>query len=67
MVAFAPDGLFYVLDVGNRRVQQIHRLAVLCFGARVFCSMPGQFIDPMLFVIDSDGNLDVLDNGRGVI
>ncbi|MEP6639291.1 MAG: PQQ-binding-like beta-propeller repeat protein [Chloroflexota bacterium] len=66
-VAFEPDGSFFVLDVGNRRVQHFDakRTFVRAWGS--FGSGPGQFSDPVGIAIGSDGNVHVLDDARGVI
>lgn len=67
MVVFAPDGSFYVLDVGNHRVQAFDakREFVQAWGS--FGAKPGQFQDPVGLAIDPDGNVNVLDNTRGVV
>jgi hypothetical protein len=67
MIAFARDGSYYVLDVGNRRVQVFdrERRFVRTWGS--FGSMPGTFTDPMSVAIDADDNINVLDNGRRVV
>ena len=66
-VAFAPDGSFYVLDVGNRRVQvfDAQRRFVRAWGG--FGLGPGQFNDPVGIVVGGDGRIHVLDDVRGVI
>ena len=67
MVAFAKDGSFFVLDPGNRRVQAFgpNRKFRRAWGE--FGRDPGQFTDPVSVAVDSDGNVAVLDNVRGVI
>ena len=67
MVAFAPDGSFYVLDAGNRRIQQFDadRTFLRAWGS--FGTGPGQFNDPVGLAVDADGNVHVLDDVRGVI
>ena len=66
-IAFAPDGSFYVLDVGNHRVQQFDtdRRFVRAWGT--FGTGPGQFNDPVGLAVDADGQVHVLDDVRGVI
>jgi sugar lactone lactonase YvrE len=66
-VAFAANGSFYVLDVGNRRVQvfDAHRRFVRAWGG--FGLGPGQFNDPVGIVVGRDGRIHVLDDVRGVI
>jgi hypothetical protein len=66
-LAFAPDGSFYVLDVGNRRIQAFdaQRQFVRAWGR--FGSEPGQFSDPVGMVVEANGTVDVLDDVRGVI
>jgi len=67
MIAFEPDGSFFVLDVGNRRVQAFdaNRAFVGAWGS--FGAGPGQFSDPISIAIDAAGNVSVLDQGRRVI
>jgi outer membrane protein assembly factor BamB len=66
-LAFAADGSFYVLDVGNERVQMFdkNRKFVRAWGS--FGGQPGQFADPVGIVVASDGSICVLDDARGVI
>jgi outer membrane protein assembly factor BamB len=66
-VVFGRDGTFYVLDVGNRRVQRFDakRRFVSAWGG--FGQGPGQFTDPVGLALDRDGNINVLDDDRGVI
>lgn len=66
-VAFAPDGSFYVLDVGNHRVQQFagDRTFVGAWGR--FGRGPGMYVDPLSIVVGPDGRVHVLDNERRVI
>jgi outer membrane protein assembly factor BamB len=64
-VAFAPDGSFYVLDPGARRI--------LAFSAsRTFVRSigepgrgPGQFREPIAIAADPAGNVAAWDPGRG--
>jgi len=67
MLAFAPDGSFYVLDSGNHRVQVFdeHRRFVRSWGT--FGKEPGQFAETGGLVVDRDGNVVVVDNIRNVI
>ena len=67
MVEFAPDGSFYVLDPGNRRVQHFDadRQFIEMWGE--FGSNPGQFNDPISLAVDGEGVVYVLDDVRGVI
>jgi len=67
MVAFAPDGSFFVLDAGNRRIQHFSRDRHFLNAWGRFGSAPGQFTDPVGLVVEPGGRVDVLDNGRGVI
>ena len=66
-VAFGRDGSIYVLDVGNLRVQRFDadRKYLSAWGG--FGTGPGQFIDPIGMALDEDGNVNVLDDGRGVV
>jgi outer membrane protein assembly factor BamB len=67
MVEFAPDGSFYVLDPGNRRIQHFDadRQFLEMWGE--FGSGPGQFSDPVSIAVDREGLVYVLDDVRGVI
>jgi outer membrane protein assembly factor BamB len=67
MVAFAPDGSFFVLDPGNRRVQAFDAKRKFLRAWGEFGRDPGQFTDPVSLAIDADGNVNVLDAVRGVI
>src|SRR5262249_49596919 len=66
-VAFAPDGSFYVLDVGNERVQKFtpDRKFVKAWGS--FGMGPGQFNDPIAIEVDPSGVVEVVDDVRGVL
>ena len=66
-IAIEPDGSFFVLDVGNRRVQKFdaQRQFVRTWGG--FGSAPGMYIDPIGIAVGLDGSLYVLDDVRGVI
>ena len=66
-IAFAPDGSFYVLDVGNRRVDRFDakRKFVLSWGG--FGTGPGQFNNPVGIEVDNDGFVYVVDDVRGVL
>lgn len=66
-VAFEPDGSFFVLDVGNYRVQAFdaRRRFVKAWGG--FGTGPGQYSDPVGMAVGRDGILYVLDDVRGVI
>lgn len=66
-IAFASDGSFFVLDVGNHRVQKFDakRKFVKAWGSEG--SGPGQYLDPVGIVVGPDGRVHVLDDKRGVI
>jgi outer membrane protein assembly factor BamB len=66
-IAFAPDGSFYVLDVGNRRVQRFspERQYVGSWGS--FGPEPGQYMDPIAIEVADDGTVYVLDDARDVV
>jgi outer membrane protein assembly factor BamB len=66
-IAFAPDGSFLVLDVGNERVQvfDAKRRFVRAWGG--FGSDAGRYIDPVDIAVGPDGRVHVLDDVRGVI
>jgi hypothetical protein len=65
-VAFASDGSFYVLDVGNHRVQRFDadRGFVTAWGE--FGTGPGQYSDPFGIDVDRDGYVYVADDIRGL-
>ena len=66
-LAFARDGSFFVLDVGNRRVQHFdaHRKLVGQWGG--FGAGPGQYSDPVGIAVAADGSVWVLDDRRSVV
>ena len=66
-LAFARDGSFYVLDVGNNRVQAFdaQRRFVRAWGS--FGSGKGRFTDPVGIAVAPDGTIWVLDDTRSVI
>ncbi len=66
-LAFAKDGSFYVLDVGNRRVQVFdrNRKFVRAWGA--FGTRPGEYTDPVGIGVAPDGSVWVLDDIRQVV
>ena len=66
-IAFAADGSFFVLDVGNLRVQKFDakRQFVSAWGS--LGSGPGQYLDPVGIAIGPDGRVNVLDDVRGVV
>jgi hypothetical protein len=66
-LAFAKDGSFFVLDVGNRRVEHFdaHRKFVGQWGG--FGDQPGQFTDPVGIAVAADGSVWVLDDIRSVV
>jgi outer membrane protein assembly factor BamB len=66
-LAFAKDGSFFVLDVGNRRVQHFdaHRKLVGKWGG--FGDGPGQYSDPVGIAVAADGTVWVLDDRRSVV
>jgi len=66
-VAFAPDGSFYVLDVGNHRVQHFDAARTFLNTWGSFGTGPGQFSDPIAIAVDSAGAVHVLDDERGVV
>jgi tripartite motif-containing protein 71 len=66
-IAIEPDGSFFVLDVGNRRVQKFdaQRRFVRAWGG--VGDGPGMYRDPIGIQVGPDGSLYVLDDVRGVI
>ena len=66
-LAFAKDGSFFVLDVGNRRVQHFdaHRKLLGQWGG--FGGGRGQYSDPVGIAVAADGTVWVLDDRRSVV
>jgi sugar lactone lactonase YvrE len=66
-IAFAPDGTFYVLDVGNYRVQKFaaDRTFLASWGG--FSQAPGTYTDPIGIAVDAAGVVYVLDDARDVV
>jgi DNA-binding beta-propeller fold protein YncE len=66
-IAFAPDGSFFVLDAGNRRVQAFDasRKYVTEWGG--FGGEPGKYSDPIGIAVSPDGKVSVLDDARAVV
>jgi len=63
-IAFAPDGSFYVADMGNQRVQHFDadRRFMMAWGE--FGSGDGEFLSPNDIAVDSQGNVFVDDDKR---
>lgn len=66
-LAFARDGSFYVLDVGNRRVQRFDATRRFVKAWGTFGSRPGEFTDPVGIAVAADGTVWVLDDVRSVV
>ncbi|HEY8437700.1 MAG TPA: PQQ-binding-like beta-propeller repeat protein [Candidatus Limnocylindrales bacterium] len=66
-LAFANDSSFFVLDVGNRRVQHFDARRTFVGQWGTFGSKPGQFNDPVGIAVASDGSVWVLDDQRSVV
>ena len=66
-IEFAPDGSFYVLDVGNFRVQHFDsdRRFLDSWGGPG--GGPGQYKDPIGLAVDDQGTVYVLDDQRAVV
>jgi outer membrane protein assembly factor BamB len=66
-IAFAPDGSFFVLDTGNRRVEKFtaKREFVKSWGG--FGSGATQYSDPVAIQVGPDRNVYVLDDVRSVL
>jgi outer membrane protein assembly factor BamB len=67
MVAFAKDGSFYVLDVGNHRVQAFDKDRKFLREWGTLGMGPGQFSETGGIVVDEDGSVVVIGNVRAVI
>ena len=66
-LAFAKDGSFFVLDVGNRRVQRFDSKRHFLGEWGAFGQGPGQFSDPVGIAVAPDGSVWVLDDRRSVV
>lgn len=66
-IAFAPDGSFYVLDVGNRRVERFSPEREFLGSWGGFGTEPGQYMDPLSIEVTDDGTVYVLDDVRDVV
>lgn len=66
-IAFQPDGSFYVLDIGNFRIQQFdaNRTFVRTWGSAGLD--PLQYMDPTAITVGPDGTVYVLDDTRNVV
>lgn len=63
-VAFAPDGSFYVVEAGNRRVQHFSANREFLHAWGGFGASDGKFIEPFDIAIDAEGNVLVNDMQR---
>jgi outer membrane protein assembly factor BamB len=63
-VAFAPDGSFYVADMGNRRIQHFTADRTFLHAWGSFGAEDGQFISPIDIAVDAQGNVFVDDDKR---
>jgi DNA-binding beta-propeller fold protein YncE len=61
-IAFAPDGTFYVADLGNHRIQKFgpDRGFLTAWGSDG--REPGQFVTPIDLVVGGEGRVYVLDS-----
>ena len=66
-VAFAPDGSFYVADMGNRRIQHFSADRAFLNAWGGFGAEDGQFISPIDIAVDSQGNVFVDDDKRQIL
>jgi sugar lactone lactonase YvrE len=66
-IAFAPDGSFYVLDVGNHRVEHFDKQRTFIKAWGSFGSNAGEFIDPYGLAVDPNGVVYVIDDKRDVV
>jgi len=66
-LAFAKDGSFFVLDVGNRRVQHFDAKRTFLGQWGEFGDGPRQYHDPIGIAVGDDGTVWVLDDQRLVI
>jgi outer membrane protein assembly factor BamB len=66
-VAFASDGTFYVLDLGNRRIQRFAADRAYMGEWGGFGNEPGRFVDPLWIAVDADDHVLVVDDVRNVV
>ena len=66
MLAFARDGSFFVLDVGNRRVQAFDKNRTLVRTWGSIGTQAGQYTDPVAIAVAGDGTLWVVDDVRAI-
>jgi diacylglycerol O-acyltransferase / trehalose O-mycolyltransferase len=66
-IEFAPDGSFYVLDVGNLRVQHFDSDRQLLGSWGGPGPGPGQYKDPIGLAVDAAGVVYVLDDQRALV
>lgn len=66
-LAFAKDGSFFVLDVGNRRIQRFDASRRFVTQWGTFGSRLGQYQDPVGIAVGPDGTVWVLDDVRSVV
>jgi outer membrane protein assembly factor BamB len=66
-LAFARDGSFFVLDVGNRRVQHFDAKRRFLGQWGGFGTDAGHFSDPVGIAVQRDGTVWVLDDRRSVV
>jgi outer membrane protein assembly factor BamB/sugar lactone lactonase YvrE len=66
-IVFAPDETYFILDVGNYRVQHFaaDRTFLNAWGSSG--GEPGKFIDPVGIAVDASGLVYVVDDQRGVV
>ncbi|MDQ3654277.1 MAG: PQQ-binding-like beta-propeller repeat protein, partial [Chloroflexota bacterium] len=63
-VAFAPDGTFYVADMGNQRIQHFDADRHFLYAWGEFGPGNGDFLSPIDVAVDSQGNVFVDDDKR---
>jgi sugar lactone lactonase YvrE len=66
-IAVGEDGLVYVLEGGNRRIEVFEPDGTLVRGFGSFGDGPGQFRDPMSMTVDDAGNVYVIDDGTQTV
>ena len=66
-IAVGSDGLVYVMEGGNHRVQVFKPDGTFVRQFGSYGDRPGQYLDPINIAVDTAGNVDVIDDGTQTI